>query len=223
MSTSKPSSEPDGERDQQPTGSGGPEERPTTANLRPPLIDDRPTCYRCGQTLLINPNLCPACGATQSTVCRGCGTLYRKADGRCPVCGMKRVRRRRKPSRLKMLRNGAVEFARAHKRHFAYIAAGMAVGALSRGVLIELASYSMPPGWLAARGQEPFTLKHFLDPFIGAGITLGTWALLGLKMPFAFAWSQIRAHPSAVTLGIIGSLLGLLAACASERRRQRHK
>jgi PHP family Zn ribbon phosphoesterase len=54
------------------------------------------TCYRCGKPLQ-NPEFCSECGKFQQTECHRCGTLYRKALGRCPHCGLvrRRVRSRR--------------------------------------------------------------------------------------------------------------------------------
>lgn len=48
-------------------------------------------CYRCGKPLK-NPEFCSECGKFQQTECHRCGTLYRKALGKCPNCGL--VRRR---------------------------------------------------------------------------------------------------------------------------------
>ncbi len=55
-------------------------------------------CYRCGKPLK-NPEFCSECGKFQQTECRRCGTLYRKALGKCPHCGLVRRRARSRRGR----------------------------------------------------------------------------------------------------------------------------
>lgn len=180
-------------------------------------------CYNCGADLGENPKVCRACNALQTRFCANCKHEFSRGLSRCPACGTAVNKKRRSARRASAVRewvDGIVEVVRDRRIYLLYVIVGLVVGAIARPILIWLASYSMPVGWVTAREYEPFSFKHFIEPFWAAAKTLGHWVYFAVSSAYHWIADMIIYHPSGFTLGIIGAALGFWLAYRREHKRR---
>jgi len=175
-------------------------------------------CYRCGSMLDKDPTWCGSCGATQITTCRKCGLSFRKEEGRCPGCGTRRVRKRRRRRSLKVfLRESAAVWLEEHRRMILFTLAGFAAGITLGAVLKALSEKAMPNGGTA----DVTSLRYWVDPFIAAGRVVGHAVARGVSSALGWLYNLVISHFKTSVLGFLGAVTGLLVAIRRERRRHR--
>jgi hypothetical protein len=182
--------------------------------------EDRPVvyCYRCASPLDRSLDWCGTCGAGQTTTCHKCGTLYRKAEGRCPVCRTQRVRRRRRRRTFKVFfKETIVTWVVRHKRKLVFISLGFLAGIAVGAILKALADASMPEGMVHPTDSAEF----WTEPFTAAWRTIVRIVSTGFRSVAGWIVNAVLMHLKTTILGVLGAVAGLLLALRADKRRRR--
>jgi hypothetical protein len=151
---------------------------------------------------------------TRSYRCLDCATRFPATLSACPACESRnfRVSRGRRIKTSDTVKLTVEGFLRKYRYYIIYIGGGLLIGALLRPVIIWLAAFSMPEGWLEAREFAPFSIQGFFEPFWAAGQTLVRWGGRAVVAPVVWAYNLMVSHPSATILGLLGAGIGAVMA-----------
>jgi hypothetical protein len=164
--------------------------------------------------------------STHAYRCLDCATRFPATLSACPACESRnfRVSRGRRIKTSDTVKLTVEGFLRKYRYYIIYIGGGLLIGALLRPVIIWLAAFSMPDGWLETREMAPFSIEGFFEPFWAAGKTLLRWGGQAVVGPVVWGYNMMLTHPSATILGLLGAVIGAFMAYrrrGKPRRRSR--